>query len=647
MLAVHFAITHNAGLQIIQVVSQMRSVFAVRSVIGWSLLHYAIFYKMPLEVVKYLYRNYPEAVNSPCLYKINSAHAECGETYFDDVHDETESHIMVPGANTPLGLALDMNRQQFTQNRKMPSNVEVILFLLDKSVNVYLVPDSNGDIAFHKLLKGEYTPDAHLTLINAFAEKHTIHGQGAPFIHDTRGNLLVDLAICLYLPKLCFLAVFKFTIDQIVSLVADGICTMNLRAAPESESARFRLFKEGNCKSGLSQDFSRLVHSSGLPVRILSNGDIPVSETTFDYFYEHRTKTAESPDDTFSIMTQYVMTHEVAVKHFKNIAYFIDHAFQTLSPDPNDGIEAVKTLLVERIRYAKDEFAKSPIGAGKTHDDIRKELISLENTHSSKETKHYCGAVLRAIAFMPEDGGFVAINSTNRAENDTDNAAEDDDDIPGPAAGTSKNGVRKRRQREKRARERDEARKAVEQAEAGALRLEDDAKREAQLSEDAIIMAVAQDILSNVIEAVEAEDVLLRTVQAKNITKVALLLYPHVDLPPVLDTEEEDDVLGPKSVPDASAVWKVSDNFLRAVAVLQPSVAPSKPSLQKQAELQQQVDTLTDLIEDLNCTVCHAERRNVFIAPCMHLCVCQDCIGVIVECPICRGVIGSHQMVFT
>jgi len=83
------------------------------------------------------------------------------------------------------------------------------------------------------------------------------------------------------------------------------------------------------------------------------------------------------------------------------------------------------------------------------------------------------------------------------------------------------------------------------------------------------------------------------------------------------------------------------------VAVLQPSVAPSKPSLQKQAELQQQVDTLTDLIEDLNCTVCHAERRNVFIAPCMHLCVCQDCIGVIVECPICRGVIGSHQMVFT
>ena len=46
------------------------------------------------------------------------------------------------------------------------------------------------------------------------------------------------------------------------------------------------------------------------------------------------------------------------------------------------------------------------------------------------------------------------------------------------------------------------------------------------------------------------------------------------------------------------------------------------------------------------CVVCMANPKIMLIQPCKHFCVCENCIHLLNECPICRGEIEESERIF-
>ena len=61
-----------------------------------------------------------------------------------------------------------------------------------------------------------------------------------------------------------------------------------------------------------------------------------------------------------------------------------------------------------------------------------------------------------------------------------------------------------------------------------------------------------------------------------------------------------------------------------------------------------QVSIDESLMEDLACVVCFAEKKNVLMMPCRHICVCATCAAsnLFKLCPICREEVIETMHVF-
>lgn len=46
------------------------------------------------------------------------------------------------------------------------------------------------------------------------------------------------------------------------------------------------------------------------------------------------------------------------------------------------------------------------------------------------------------------------------------------------------------------------------------------------------------------------------------------------------------------------------------------------------------------------CVVCLEKKVSIVILPCAHLCVCPDCAGCMVQCPLCRKDFRGYVRVF-
>ena len=54
-------------------------------------------------------------------------------------------------------------------------------------------------------------------------------------------------------------------------------------------------------------------------------------------------------------------------------------------------------------------------------------------------------------------------------------------------------------------------------------------------------------------------------------------------------------------------------------------------------------------LDDLRCSVCLNNRKNILFSPCNHICCCQTCFTMaanVNECFICRQNIEGHQFVY-
>lgn len=70
-------------------------------------------------------------------------------------------------------------------------------------------------------------------------------------------------------------------------------------------------------------------------------------------------------------------------------------------------------------------------------------------------------------------------------------------------------------------------------------------------------------------------------------------------------------------------------------------------------ELEDHFDIVIDLFNKLSnknpknnplkCVLCKEQNKDIIIKPCMHACICQDCLKTRTTCPICQGLIISSD----
>ncbi len=52
---------------------------------------------------------------------------------------------------------------------------------------------------------------------------------------------------------------------------------------------------------------------------------------------------------------------------------------------------------------------------------------------------------------------------------------------------------------------------------------------------------------------------------------------------------------------------------------------------------------------EMECIICIDRRKNILLIPCMHVCYCKECSGVVELhsiCPICRGVVTNMVQIY-
>ena len=215
LLPVHQGLLYDCDLAILQELTKLRSVCRHRDFSGRTLLHWAIICDSSLDMIMYLFDQFPDVINCPtfqgpghdilCVHVPDSKlDALCGD----------EERLQISGGCTPLCLALDLNLQK-TPPR---NNQHVIRFLVGSSVQSCMVPDDTGDIAFHKLLKGPYSAENMKITVIAFIQRHKQTAHAAAFVFDKNKCMLLELAFRLRLHADTIDIIGRFTSNMIEAI---------------------------------------------------------------------------------------------------------------------------------------------------------------------------------------------------------------------------------------------------------------------------------------------------------------------------------------------------------------------------------------------------------------------------------------------
>jgi len=217
----HLAITYGCQLDLIRVlVHTDPKVAQLTDANGLSLLHYAVLYNMPFEMVQYLYNANPESIVYRTYNKKEVAYLP---SKYDSPSATDYRVFLAPGLGTPLCIALHQNRTLLTATHNQP----VIEFLEHYSNKVNLVPDSSGDIPLHKLIKGKYTDDAMLSLLETFLRCHSECSGTAALYTDADGHIPMQVAVQRGLSHTCLLAICSFSVARIpwlMNMVRTNAC---------------------------------------------------------------------------------------------------------------------------------------------------------------------------------------------------------------------------------------------------------------------------------------------------------------------------------------------------------------------------------------------------------------------------------------
>jgi len=669
LLPAHDAMLYDCELVILQELTQLPSVCRHRDACGRTLLHWAILCDMSIHEVEYIFHQFPDAVDCPSFYSTGGViDPSClVRTKLDELRGDKQV-MKFSDACTPLCLALDVNMHEMQKR----DNSLVVDFLVDKSARSCLVPDSTGEIAFHKLLQSFSEYDNFSLTLSLFVNRHTVSAQCVPFVTDTRGHTLLESAFVLRLPGIDIDMIGRFTSNMIEPIVIMNAHMHEIEyRLPIDEHRDERPWSLLLHPLASGESMPRL-SSSGLPL-MPSNDNKPdhMSDMMTCFIYGEDAIIAANPQFTNSSFhmlhhqtpvqyrkwTQVVVSKEVSNKMMEDIKRYFNNTKVTLSSVLRHLQRDQKTWY---NRYKKD---------------LREHVV-----HASEESilsEHDAGLFFvqrQARSCVPCQRPAVRKDESERHAQELLQSLEDEQNSKQMAASTPSKKARKKLAQQERdvaaqlvALHENEAREtALAIAQAAAAALQDRIKVEAEYVRQAVAHAEQRQTEENTARVLTDLEVHIQCMEIANlelrdaavsfmfdIMRKALLIAQQDIADAVimqyasnLIVQEMMSVLETEDAINNMLTPQLRDNLFYVLPGLVEREAQREAD---RVELEALRKIVREDKEARECVICFDNIKNVLLRPCMHMAICHKCFDTKnpTECPICRGVVSGGDVYYT
>jgi len=672
LLAAHDAMLYDCALVILQELTKLPSVCRHRDSCGRTLLHWAILCDMPVPVVEYIFHQFPDAVDCPSFHSTGGfiAPSCLVATKLNDLYGEAQVVRFSHGC-TPLCLALDVSMHEM-HAMPSPDNSLVINFLVGMSARSCLVPDSTGDIAFHKLLQSFSKYNDFTYKLVHFVNRHTQSAQCVPFVTDTRGHTLLESAFLLRLPAIVIDIIGRFT-----SKMIEPIIFMNTKM----HEIEFRLPIDEDRDE---RPWSLLLHplasgetmprlsSSGLPV-MPSNGNKPdhMSDIMTCFIYGEDAIIAANPEFTSSSF--HMHHHQTPVQYRKWTQLVVgkedsDKMMQDITRYFNNSKATLSSVLRHLQRNQKTWY-------NRYKKDIREHGVDASDESILSE---YDAGLFFA---QRQDGSHIDCQRPAVDEDESDRHAqellqslEDEKNLKHMAASTLSKKARKKLAQQERdiaaqlvaLRENEARETAIAIAQAAAAVLQDRIKVEAEFAREAVAHTERRNTEENTARVLTDLEV---NVQHMEIANLALR---DTAVTFMFDIMRKALLIAQQDIADAVIVQYASNLIVQEMMsvleaedainnILTPQlrdnlfyVLPGFVEREAQREADRvELEALRKLVredkEARECVICLDNAKNVLLQPCMHMAMCNQCFDTKkpTECPICRAVVSGGEVYYT
>jgi hypothetical protein len=610
---------------------------------------------MPVPDVEYIFHQFPDAVDCPSFHNTGGFIAPSCliGTKLDELRGDKQV-MKFSDACTPLCLALDVNMHKMQKR----DNSLVINFLVEMSARSCLVPDSTGDIAFHKLLQSFSEYDNFAFTLSLFVNRHTVSAQCVPFVTDTRGHTLLESAFLLRLPAIVIDIIGRFTSNMIQPIVF-----MNTKM----HEIEFRLPIDEDRDE---RPWSLLLHplasgetmprlsSSGLPL-MPSNGNKPdhMSDIMTCFIYGEDAIIAANPE--FTSRSFHMLHHETPVQYRKWTQLVVSK-------------EVSNKMMVDIKRY----FSNTKATLSSVLQHLQRNQKTWYNRYRKDLREHGVHASEESILSEYDAGLFfaqrevgshidcqrpaVGIDESDRHAQELLQSLEDEQNSKHMGASTLSKKARKKLAQHERdtaaqlvaLRENEARETALAIAQAAAAALQDRIKVEAEFAREA--MALTD--LEVHVQRMEIANLALRDAAVTcmfHIMRKALLIAQQDIADAVimqyasnLIVQEMMSVLEAEDAINNMLTPQLRDNLFY---VLPGFVEREAQREADRVELEALRKIVRDDKEARECVVCFENPKNVLLQPCMHMAMCRKCFDTNkpTQCPICRGVVSGGEMYYT
>ena len=686
LLAAHDAMLYGCEIGILKELTKLRSVCRHRDASGRTLLHWGILCNMTITTIKYLYDQFPDAINCPTFQGtggIIDSYCLAG-TQLGALRGNDED-MEFSGGCTPLCLALDVNMH----NTPPRNNYLSIVFLVKMCTQTCLVPDNTGQIAFHKLLRGSYCPDVFTNLIVHFVEQHMQFAQCVPFLKDNQGMTLLESAFRLRLPAEIIDIIGRFTsnmIEPMLVMIKDLYeISPSLPVDKDRDARPWSLLVHPLENS----DNLPTLPCSGLPF-MASNDNKPdhICAVMNSFIFGEDAIVAFSPE--FDANRLHPHVHQTPIRYRKWTQLVMGKRVS----------EKMMLDLAQIFRSRESTFSSvlrhSQRSQKVWYSRYRKELRE-QNVNMSDDP--ILGEDEAAVFFAPRQPNAPLLNQrsvvrTNESERhaiELLQSLEDEQELKANVKPTLSRKARQKlatRERDRVAQElllhETEAREtaaAIAQAAAAVLRericTEEIFAREAATRNEIFAREAAtrnetrkkeQELATQTEEGRLLVD-LEADIQRLEITSLescnAAISY-------LFDTMRTALLFAEQDITDAKILHYATDLIVHdMISVLEAEnlmtdmlrpqlldqlqyVLPGFAEREAQREADRvELETLRATVKEdkeaRECVVCFVNPKNVLLRPCMHMAICQTCFdsNKPKECPICRGVVSSGEVYYT
>ena len=587
-----------------------------------------------------------------------------------------EPDYIVLNSYTPLSMALDYNSSESTCR----TNYEVIEFLLSKSKNVLLIPDSNQTIALHKFLRGRYFAAEFSSLLSQFLDMYACHAYAAAFIRDAHEEIPLQVMYTQGHEKFLIEQVGRFTsesIEKCMSMVENTKLKPPVQLQESNISQNYFVMLPDPMRAP-PPEVDGMFSASGFVFYYAADGTFSrVMGLISNYLVQEFPDTTGNPREflrcpsVYRKMAMRTLNVNAAEKMMEDVAVYVSaKTYKNF-----DGI-------LEKLRGRNAAWFKE------YNVLIRKDrsrLLGLQSDWTALQKAESTCFFAPRLPFEPVPS--VSGKANSRSEEDaTRNANEllasleaedkrEQNDLASAKSSASQKKERRRMAKQliednenvlraeaefRKTMERNLQRKAVRQEQA-ALELaaqrkmmeDHEAKNEAAALQKAAVKARA---------AYEREAAAAEELQEKRTAEARALVELREKQ---IADERAVQVLRDECIAEAKVHKHVfgilMDDLEEALLQQQAMEAVTRPGINSgliqhlipQQQLEEEIRQLRALAETLRenreCVICFSEVRNVLLRPCGHACLCSSCwtgSNKPQNCPVCRAPIVSGEIIF-